>query len=389
MSAREVLHLAIPAYPVAVARVADPSLRRRPVAVAAGLSERALLHSLSAEAEAEGVLTGMSVRQARRLCPALQILPADARLLGRANRALSRLLTDYSPLVEPAADGRLFLDLTGSRRLLGPGRDVAMRLEKELEERLRLSGTLGVAGNKLVSRIAAGCLERPGVCDVLRGAEGRFIAPLPVTVLPGIGARREALLLQELNLRRVAELAALSLPQLRLVFGPFAPLAQQRARGEDASPVTPPQRTPEVVAEGFLHHAENDLPQLRAELCRLVEECGRQLRQRRLGAAALQLQIAYADGVRHDRALSLPAPQNHDLLLYAAAEQLFETLCTRRTRITALRLAARQLGWPQPQIDLFTRSGPSPRQQALQQTIDQLRRKYGMQVVRRGHTLVT
>ena len=210
-------------------------------------------------------------------------LPPDPQLLGRAGRALVELAAAYSPLIEPAAAGRLFLDLTGCGRLLGPGRDAAARLERELAARLRLAGSVGVAGNKLVSRIAAGYLERPGVCDVLRGAEAGFIAPLPVAVLPGIGAARELALASELNLRRVEELARLSVAQLRLPFGPLAPLLHQRARGVDPSPVLPPRRTPGVVEETFLAREENDDDLLLAELCRLVEGCGRRLRLQGLG----------------------------------------------------------------------------------------------------------
>ncbi len=194
----------------------------------------------------------------------------------------------YSPLIEPAAAGRLFLDLTGCGRLLGPGRDAAARLERELSARLRLAGSVGVAGNKLVSRIAAGCLERPGVCDVLRGAEENFIGPLPVAVLPGIGAARELTLASELNLRRVAELAQLSVAQLRLPFGPLAPLLHQRARGIDPSPVLPPRRAPGVAEESFLAREENDDDLLLAELCRLVESCGRRLRAQGQGAGELR-----------------------------------------------------------------------------------------------------
>ena len=385
---REILHLAIPAYAVAVARVVDSSLRQRPVATAPGGSERALLQCVSPEAAGDGVMAGMSVRQALRFCPALVVLPPNPQLLGRANRALFGIVKDYTPTIEPCCSGTLYLDLTGGRGLFGPGRDVAMRLEKELENRLHLTGTLGVAGNKLVSKIASHYLERPGVCDILQGSERSFIAPLPVSVLPGIGELRQHLLLQELNLRRVRELAELSLAQLRLVFGPFAPLARQRALGQDPSPVAPPRKTPEVSAEGFLNQEDNDIRVLQAELCRLVEDCGLRLRQRNRGTAELCLTIHYADGVRNSGKAALPVPQNHDLSLYAAAEPLFQRLCSRRTRVKGMKLSCRKLGHPDVQVDLFTRCGPSAHQQSLQQTIDALRGKYGMQIIRRGRTLV-
>ncbi len=387
MNPREILHLTIPAYEVAVARVVNASLRGRPVAIAPGMTERTQIYCLSSEAVQEGVIAGMALRQAKRLCPALIVLPPDPNLVSRANRALQKTVDNYSPVVEPASNGKLFLDLTGCQRLLGPGRDIAMKLEKDIETNLRLTGTLGVAGNKLVSKIAAGVLERPGVCDVLRGAERDFIAPMPISVLPGIGHVREQLLIKELNLKLIQELATLSIMQLKLIFGAFAPLIHQRARGEDFSPVTPPKRRPEVSAEGFLPQAENDDTQIMAELCRLTENCGLQLRKLQRGAAELTLIIHYADGVKNTRTQNLPSPQNHDLQLYHAAAEIFDRLCTRRIRIKGMKLTCRQLGWPDQQVDLFTTSGPTLPQQALQQTLDRLRSKYGMQVVRRGHTL--
>lgn len=383
---RDILHLAIPAFAISLARVVDASLRERPVAIAPIHSERALVQCLSREALQEGLWEGMPVYRARRLCPALHLLPPDPPLVTRGQQALLHLVGDYSPLVEPAAGGRLFLDLTGSRKLFGPGRDVGARLEKELERRLRLSGTVGVAANKLVARIAAGCLARPGVCDVLRGAERSFIGPLPLNVLPGIGPSRTASLLQDLNLRYVQELAGLSLTHLRLAVGPFAPLLHQRAHGIDPSPVCPPQKAPEVVEESILSQEDNNDTLLLAELCRLVEACGQRLRRLGVGAGELCLTLGYADGLISQRSVTLPNPLDQDLDLYAAAEGLFAKACERRVRLKSLRLECTRLGAVGAQVDLFTQAGPAPRQIALQKALDHLRGKYGMASVQRGRT---
>lgn len=383
---RDILHLAVPAFPIALARISDPSLRGCPVAIAPGNSERSLLQCVSAEARSEGVHEGMAIYQARRLCPALTVLPPSPEDVARGMRELSELSAAFSPLWEAATPGRLFLDLTGSRRLLGPGRDAAARLERELKRRLGISGGVGVAGNKLVSRIAAGCLKRPGVCDVLRGSEEGFIAPLPVSVLPGVGQAREAVLMRDLNLRRVGEVAALPVAQLRLAFGPFAPLLHQRARGIDPTPVYLPRRSPDVAEESFLPRAENDDLLLTAELCRLAEGCG--IRLRRLGKKALRLALtlSYADGVSEERALLLPEPASHDLPLFAAAEELFRRGCLRRVRIKAMRLACTRLCAGERQLDLFAQPVSAPRK-SLQDALDRLRERHGRDAVRWGRTV--
>lgn len=385
---RDILHLAIPAFPIALARVADSSLRERPVAVAPAHSDRALIQSVSSEARSDGVCEGMPAYRARRLCPALILLPPNPELIAKGTRSLLEVSGDYSPVSEPTSQGRLFLDMTGCRRLLGPARDIAARLDKEIAARLRLQGTIGVAGNKLVSRIASGYLETAGVCDVLRGAERSFIGPLPVSVLPGIGQSRETVLLQDLNLQRVEEVAALSIAQLRLAFGPFAPLLHQRASGFDPSPVQPPQRTPEVCEESFLDEEENDDHRLLAELCRLVEGCGARLRRMGKSAARIALSVSYADGVCEQSVSALSAPQNHDLLLFETAEELFRKACRRRVRVKGLRLACSKFTLENRQMDLFAgQDSVSPGQAALQGALDRLRGKYGMDAVRWGRTL--
>jgi DNA polymerase-4 len=388
---RDILHLAIPAFAIALARVSDPDLRRRPVAVAPGNSERALLQCVSAEARAEGICEGMAVYRARRCCPALILLPPEPRQMARGMRALQELAGRFSPLLEPAAPGRLFLDLTGSRRLLGPGRDAAARLERELGRDLRLAGSVGVAGNKLVSRIAAGYLEQPGVCDILRGSERHFIGPLPVAVLPGVGPARSRQLLQDLNLRRVEEVAALSVAQLRLALGPFAPLLHQRACGIDPSPVRPPQRAPCLGEETYLTAADNDDSALLAALCRLVEDCGRRLRRLGRQTRQLTLTLMYADGVTERGTARLPLPHDLDLPLLAAAEELFLKSCRRRVRLKGLRLDCARLESGPRQLDLFTAAPAAhaapPVAATLQQALDRLRERYGMGALRWGRSL--
>ncbi len=389
MMERDILHLSIPAFAIALARVVDSSLRGRPVVIIPGHSDRALVQSVSPEARCDGVFEGMPAFRARRLCPSLVLLPPNPELIAKGTKKLLEISGSYSPILEPTVHGHIFLDLTGCRRLLGTGRDVAARLDKEIATRLRLKGAIGVAGNKLVSRIASGYLEKPGVCDVLRGAERTFIGPLPVSVLPGIGQARELTLMQDLNLRRVEEVTALSVAQLRLAFGPFAPLLHQRACGLDPSPVQPPRCTPEVIEEAFLAVEENDDQILLAELCRLVEGCGLKLRRMGKGAGRISLTLNYADGVSEQRASMLPAAQNHDLFLFEIAEKLFQKVCQRRVRVKGLKLVCSRFRSDKQQLNLFADPDEvSPRQSALQAALDGLRSKHGMTSVRWGRTFV-
>lgn len=384
---RDILHLSIPAFPIALARAVDGALAGRPVAVAPGNSERALVQCVSSEATAEGVFPGLPLFRARRVCPSLTIIPPDPLLLARGTRLLGELSAEFSPLVEPAA-GRVFLDLTGTGRLFGPARDVAGRLERRISRRMGLNAMAGTAANKLVSRVAADALPEPGVYDVYRGAEASFLAPFPVGVLPGVGGEREARLLRDLNLKLVQELAGLSVAQLRLAVGPFAPLLLERARGIDRSPVQPPRVSREIVEESFLEREENDDDILLAELLRLVEGCGARLRNSGRGTDRLVLTIWYADGVSESGQKRLPAPESLDIPLFRAAESLFLATCRRRVRVRSLRLACVPAAEKHGQLELFAQpAADTRRHEALQQALDGVRGKYGTGSLAWGRSL--
>src|SRR3954464_449120 len=151
---RSVLFIAPPAFCTTSEGLVVPALSSRPLAIAPPAADRATLLALSAEARRAGLVRGMSVRKAQRLCPDLVILPPNPRLYAKASRALHEILRAFAPTIEPRGYGHAFLDLTGTGRLFGPPQDVAARIRQEARERLRLPLSVGVATNKLVSQAA-------------------------------------------------------------------------------------------------------------------------------------------------------------------------------------------------------------------------------------------
>ena len=156
---RTVLFVDPPAFCTTVEELAAPALRTRPIVVAPPGADRAVVLALSAEARRAGVSRGMPVRQARKLCPDLILLPPNPALYARASRALHQILRVYAPVIEPHGYGHAFLDLTGTGRLFGPAIDVAERVRREARERLHLPLSVGVAVNKLVSQAATAVVK--------------------------------------------------------------------------------------------------------------------------------------------------------------------------------------------------------------------------------------
>ncbi len=382
---RHIIHIHISAFSIAVARVFRPELRERPVAVAPAQSERALILSASLEAQKEGVFKGMPLSKAKKSCPALMVLPPDPGLTKEACHTLARVAAQYTPLWEPARPGHVYLDVTGTERLWGNAKDTACRLRTEIKDRMSLPGTVGVAGNKMVSNIASRILPSSGVMDVDPGREGPFMAPLKVDLVPGIGRFRKKVLLEELSIIRVRELAALDMGRLKLVFGRQAFIIHQRALGIDPTPVCPAPEKPMVSEEFTLAQDENDDQKLLGALYGLVERCAFRMRKRALFPAKAGLLIRYSDQIEIRRQVKLSLGSFWDFDLYGPLEALFLNACKRRVRVRFIRIRFWDFSYSNAQLSLF--HAPSPdleKKSMIIQALDRIRAQHGEGVIKYG-----
>jgi DNA polymerase-4 len=382
---RHIIHLHIPAFPIAVARVSQPELRDCPVAVAPPHSERALILSVSSEARREGIFKGMPLGKAMKFCPDLIVLPPNRDLMGTACKVLAKVVAQYTPLWEPFRPGHIYLDVTGTDRLWGRAKETANRLRREIKEHLCLSGMVGVAGNKMVSSIASRIVSSEGILDVDHGQESSFMAPLKVSVLPGIGYVRRKILLEELNISLVQEVAALDMDTLKLVFGKQASVIHQRALGIDPTPVYPPRMEPTVAEEIALPQDENDDEKLLGILYGLVERCSHRLLSRALSPRKAGLAFRYADQEEITRQINLPHESSWNFDLYAPLEKIFLRAFQRRVRIRFMKVWFRDFLPPTSQLPLFPARSPAMEKKALiTQTLHRIRERFGDEMIKYG-----
>jgi DNA polymerase-4 len=371
---------------VAVYQVKDPSLKKRPLIVSAGRGPRAVVLSVSGEARQEGARPGMTLVEALRWCRRALVLPPDPVLFEKADRALAGILAGFSPVVETARGGRLFADMTGTGRLLGPTLDAARKIQKEIERRLRLGPNAGLGANKLVSSVAARLLQPVALLDVLSGQEAGFLSPLAVRHLPVVDPRTEGRLLDELNIRKVKDLVSIDLPHLNLAFGGKGLTLYRQARGIDDSPVRPPERSLAVEADETLPEDSNDDAMLLAVLFGLVERCGARLRRLGLPAGEAALTARYSDGVTTTRLVKLSPPAIRDLTLHAHVRPLFEEVVGRRGRVRYLRLRFTKLAPAAGQMELFDDDGG--RERPLIEALDRIRGRFGERAILFGRAKI-
>jgi DNA polymerase-4 len=386
---RNILHLDIRNFCIALERQRQPALRDWPVVIAPGRG-RTVVQAVSPEAKQEGIYPGMGVARAQRRCRRLNILPPDFSFYRQVQEQVITSLGTFSPLVEPVGLGHFFIDITGTRRLWGTLLDTADRMRRLVSRDFQLHTAVGLASNKLVSRVAAKVIRIQELCDVFPGVESSFLAPLRVSLLPGVGEVTTTRLLAELNLQTVGELAVVAPVLLDGVFGAAGQRLRRMAMGEDSSPVVTPRAVPTIMEEIQLPKDDNRRSRLSGHLYGLVEGLGRQLRSQNRCPGELTLTVTYADGAqaRTRERFSAAGSEFHlNSVLYGAALRLFDRAVQRRLRIRRLALSAAYLQSPIGQLALFPwDDSHSGKETKLLQAMDHIRDRYGNGALYYGKT---
>src|SRR5256884_930088 len=182
MDEATLLHADVDAFFASVEQRDDPRLLGRPVIVGAGV-----VLAASYEAKAYGVRTAMGGAQARRLCPHAIVVAPRMSAYSEASKAMFRVFENTTPLVEGLSIDEAFLDVRGLRRLAGTPVEIAVRLRREVLERVGLPITVGVARTKFLAKVASGVAKPDGLLVVPPDRELAFLHPLPVERLWGVG----------------------------------------------------------------------------------------------------------------------------------------------------------------------------------------------------------
>jgi DNA polymerase-4 len=389
---RRILYLQVPSFGIALARVGNASLRNRPVALAPVHTHRALIREVSQEASGEGIAPGMPVELACRLCPSLRVIPPNLSLVQAAHRGLQHIILPFAPVWESIRPGAVFLDLTGTTHLFGPPIDMAARLGRELTHQQGLQSVIGLAGNKLVSQLAATALKRPPhLLSIHPGSEQSFLAPLPITLLPGLHCSQASRVLQrldDLNLRTLGSIADVLPAHLESVFGTAAGLLHNWALGIDCSPVRLPVGQPTIERSISLDPDEVDDQFLLSRLYGLLEQLCATLRQQQRVCRRLSLTIRHSDHHEQVAHQIVPGGTCWETDLRPVVTRLFMRCFRRRVRLRRMTLQADRLGPPAEQLSLFDEPASYAPQahHRLSLALDRIRMKFGEQAISWGQT---
>ncbi|WP_326764440.1 DNA polymerase IV [Streptomyces sp. NBC_01591] len=328
-AAPTILHLDMDAFYASAEQAAKPSLRGKPVVVG-GLGPRGVVATASYEARRFGVHSAMPTAQARRLAPNAAYLVPRFQLYRTVSDQVMELLARLSPLVEPLSLDEAFVDLEAG----GTADDTASALE--IGEQLRtaikavtgLSGSVGLAGSKMLAKIASEEAKPNGLLLIEPGTERELLAPMSVRILPGVGPAT-ADHLRRAGMTTVDDLVEAGEDELvRLLGKAHGGSLHRMAFGYDDRPVVAERDAKSVSVEDTFDADLHDRVRIRTEVERLADRCVQRLRGAGRSGRTVVLKVRRYDFSTLTRSETLRGPTDDPSVVREAAARLLEAVDT-------------------------------------------------------------
>jgi len=317
------------AFFAAAEQAAKPSLRGKPVVVG-GVGVRGVVSTASYEARVFGVRSAMPTAQARRLCPNAAYLSPRFTLYRQVSDAVMELLHALSPLVEPLSLDEAFVDLEagGVPAETAAVRAVGEKLRRDIRSATGLTGSVGLAGAKLLAKIASEAAKPDGLVVIEPGTERELLGPMTVRTLPGVGPAT-AETLRRAGIHTVAETAEAGEAELvRLLGRAHGAGLYAMALGRDDRPVVAERDAKSISVEDTFEVDLTDRTRVRSEMLRLADRCVQRLRAAGRSGRTVVIKVRNYDFSTLTRSETLRGPTDDPAVIREAAVRLLETVDT-------------------------------------------------------------
>jgi DNA polymerase IV len=373
-------HVDMDAFFVSVEELFDPSLKGKPVVVGGQSNQRGVVSAASYAARKFGVHSAMPLRTAYRLCPQAIFVDGHPTRYREYSQKVFEVLKSFSPQVDMASVDEAYMDLTGTERLHGPPLSAAHRLHHAIKRDTDLNCSIGISASRMVAKVASDQAKPNGVLWVLPGEEARFLAPLDVRKIPGVGKVTEKNL-QAWGVRKVGDLAALDEDFLRQHLGQWGLALAGKSHGRDAGGwfdgEVGDDSTPKSISHEFTFNTDTaDADTLESLLARLSEMVGRRLREHNLHARTVQLKLRYSDFTTITRAHSFDHGTQLDTEIFQQVRALFRANCKPKATIRLLGVHASGLKATGGQLNMLEEANTNRWRKAMT-AVDKMRDKFG------------
>ncbi len=379
-----IVHLDADAFFVSCELALKPELRGTKCAV--GGRERGIISSASYEARACGVYTPMPTKQALKVCPDLILLPHTTGLYSKKSREMFDLCETLTPVVQRNSIDEGYLDI-------GPcgfktTEEITTRvraLQQRIWDDLQIPTSFGIATNKLVSAIASKARKPRGFTVVPPGQEAAFLAPLKISVIPGVGKKSEERLAGE-GIRLVRDLFALSEPELKRLFGSGWQEMLAMARGEDDRPVhTDHEDAKSYSTQETFGEDIGDFAEIERIAKRMIDELMPAIRADGKRVRTMTVKVRYPRMENSTAGRSLAEATDLEEPFYALVGPLLKAAWTQRKSLRLVSVRFSSVEDKAAQLEMFGQTDEKKRRLAA--VLDKLNAKGKATIVQRGHQI--
>jgi len=381
-----IAHVDMDCFFVALERLKDPSLKDKPVAVGVDPEiGRSVVTSASYEARKFGVRSAMPMAVAIRRCPELVVVPTDFDLYNHYHFKVKEIFQSFSPMVEMTSIDEGYIDLSGTERLWGGPMETGERIRWAVKQMTQLDCTVGMARTKLTAKIASNEAKPNGLLWIPVETEAYFLAPLPVKVIPGVGATT-ATLLKSFGLEQVGQIAAAGELLMESTLGTTGRWLWYASMGKYESELLPEWERKSISKETTFRTDTTDPQYITAVLHMLTEKVCRRLRKEQKAARTVSVKLRYEDFDTIDRSRTLSQPESRDPSLFSVAKELMFSAITRRVGIRLIGVGLSNLIGSGRQTNLFD-EGEWIKGWHRLEAIDKARSRFGFNAVLAGEAI--
>ena len=353
-----ILHVDMDAFYASVAELDNPQYKGKALVVGAGV--RGVVLSANYEARKFGIRAAMPVGRAKRMAPhAIFIAPEHHRYSEISERVMA-IFNSYTPLVEPISLDEAFLDVTGSQKLFGTGREIAAKIREQVEKEEGITCSVGIAPSKFIAKLASQHCKPNGMLEIKSDRILEFLHPLPVRAIWGVGPKT-AESLDRLGLHTVADIANTARSTLIRALGDATGESlYELAWGRDYRDVVVNEPEKSIGNEETFSRDIDSPEEILREFLRMSEKATARLRDANLFAKTITIKIKFADFSSITRSKTLPLAIDSTHQTYEVVKKLYLALRNDGARIrlvgvslsnlqedvpVQLELGARERGW--------------------------------------------
>jgi DNA polymerase IV len=385
-SPRTIVLIDMDAFFASVEQRDNPQLRGKPVLIAGTHEQKGVVVTCSYEARKFGCHSGMSVLEARKLCPQGYYVAGNHAKYVYASARIIDICYRFTPLVEPFSVDEMFLDISGSIRLFGSAQAIGENLRAAIRRELNLPCSLGIAPNKILAKLGSK-LAKPDGLRIIRDAEKLdILRPLPVQEIFGIGPRTRDKL-NKLGIYTVGQLSAFTYEEYCRRFGKFGAYLWLISQGEDDTPVIAvenAERPKSISNETTLYEATANRFFLKKVLLSQVHKVCFRLRRHGAKARTVHIVVRTEDFDSHRFNRTVTTEVFFDTEIYQIAVELFDEIQFEPHEVRLIGVGVSNLVYDQDPDQLWAFPRYDEKRVHAAEAVDSIKRKYGEGMIRIG-----